>query len=267
MSAISSRALAAELVLAVERGRLQLVYQPKLDLDSGGMAGVEALARWRHKRLGEVPPSLFIPAAERHGAIDLFTDWALATALRQWTQWRDQGLVTCLAVNLSALTLRDLDFPDRLDLLCRSEGVPPDHLLLEITESASQQAVRLLDTLTRFRLKGFGLSLDDFGTGYSSLLQLRQLPYSELKIDRCFVRDAATSRESRLIVEALVHLAHGLGLVATAEGVEDEPTLALLRRLGCDRAQGYHIASPMTGAELVPWWHARGDAERGRRAA
>jgi EAL domain-containing protein (putative c-di-GMP-specific phosphodiesterase class I) len=267
MSAISGRALAAELALAVAGNRLRLVYQPKLDLDTGRMSGVEALARWNHKRLGEVPPGRFIPAAERHGTIDLFTDWALATALRQWTAWRDQGLTTCLAVNLSALTLRDLDFPDRLDRLCRSEGVPPDHILLEITESATQQAVRLLDTLTRFRLKGFGLSLDDFGTGYSSLLQLRQLPYSELKIDCCFVRDAATSRESRLIVEALIGLAHGLGLVATAEGVEDEPTLALLRRLGCDRAQGYHIATPMTGVEIVPWWHARHDSEGARHGA
>src|SRR5579875_3467104 len=189
MKGISQRALAAE-----------LVFQPKLDLDSGELAGAEALARWHHPRLGTIAPGQFIAAAEAHGIIERFTDWLLRTAFRQWCAWRDQGLITCLALNLSALSLRDLDFPDRLDFLCRSEGVPSDHVLLEITESATQKAERLLDTLTRFRIKGFGLSLDDFGTGYSSLLQLRQLPYSELKIDRCFVRDAAGARESRLIV-------------------------------------------------------------------
>jgi EAL domain-containing protein (putative c-di-GMP-specific phosphodiesterase class I) len=267
MKGISRRAIAAELALALDQDRLELVYQPKLALDTGALAGVEALARWRHPRLGDVPPGLFVPAAEAHGGIDRFTDWALAAALRQWCAWRDQGLVTCLAINLSALNLGRLDFPDRLDRLCRSEGVPSDHILLEITESATQKIERLLDTLTRFRIKGFGLSLDDFGTGYSSLLQLRQLPYSELKIDRCFVRDVAGAHESRLIVEAIVRLAHGLGLSATAEGVEDEPTLALLRRLGCDCAQGFFIAAPMAGAELVPWWLARGESAGGRRAA
>ncbi|HEY1605648.1 MAG TPA: EAL domain-containing protein [Allosphingosinicella sp.] len=267
MKGISHRALAAELALAVEEDRLDIVYQPKIALDDGALAGVEALARWHHPRLGDIPPSQFIPAAEEHGAIGPFTDWLLRRAFHQWCAWRDQGLVTCLAVNLSALSLRDLEFPDRLDLLCRGEGVPSDHILLEITESATQKTERLLDTLTRFRIKGFGLSLDDFGTGYSSLLQLRQLPYSELKIDCCFVRDAAAARESRLIVESVVRLAHGLGLIATAEGVEDEPTLALLRRLGCDRAQGFFIAAPMPGAELVTWWLTRGETAAGRRAA
>ena len=125
----------------------------------------------------------------------------------------------------------------------------------------------LFETLIALKALGIRLVLDDFGTGYSSLLQLRQLPYSELKIDRCFVRDAAAARESRLMIEAMVRLAHGLGMAATAEGVEDEPTLALLRRLGCDRAQGYFIAAPMAGAELVPWWLARGESSGARRAA
>jgi EAL domain-containing protein (putative c-di-GMP-specific phosphodiesterase class I) len=255
-SGISERALAAELGLAIERETLTLVYQPKLGIADGRMCGVEALARWRHPRFGEVPPSVFIPAAEHHGMIDLVTLWGMRTALRQWIDWREQGLVTSLAFNLSALSLRE-DFPDQLDLLCRSEGVPPDHLILEVTEGATQKEVRLLDTLTRFRLKGFGLSLDDFGTGYSSLRQLRQLPYTELKIDQCFVKDCAGARDSRLIVEAIVRLAHGLGLTATAEGVEDEAAMDLLRMLGCDCAQGYAVAAPMHGAEIVPWWLAR----------
>ena len=248
------RALASELARALDGDRLVLAYQPKLALATGRMAGVEALARWRRPGFGEVPPSLFIPAAERHGLIDRLTEWGLRAALRQWADWHGQGLTTRLAFNLSALSLRDIDFPDRLDLLCRSQGVPADQIVLEVTEGATQQQVHLLDTLTRFRLKGFGLSLDDFGTGYSSLLQLSQLPYNELKIDRCFVAGAVVGRESRLIVETIIRLAHGLGLTATAEGVEDEPTLALLAALGCDCAQGYLIAPPMSGSELVPWW-------------
>jgi EAL domain-containing protein (putative c-di-GMP-specific phosphodiesterase class I) len=167
--------------------------------------------------------------------------------------WKEQGLKTNLAFNVSALSLRDVYFPDYLHRLCQTEGVPAASITIEVTEGATQHLVRLLDTLTRFRLKGFAVSLDDFGTGYSSLLQLRQLPYSELKIDQCFVRDVARSRESRLIVEAVIGLAHGFGLAATAEGVEDEETFALLAELGCENAQGFLVARPMEGWELAPW--------------
>jgi EAL domain-containing protein (putative c-di-GMP-specific phosphodiesterase class I) len=146
-----------------------------------------------------------------------------------------------------------MHFPDHLQRLCQLEGVPCEALVLEVTEGATQHAVRLLDTLTRFRLKGMGLALDDFGTGYSSLLQLRQLPYTELKIDQCFIADCAADPESRIIVKSLIDLAHGLGLTATAEGVEDEDTLRLLIALGCDRVQGFLVAEPMKAAGLVPW--------------
>jgi EAL domain-containing protein (putative c-di-GMP-specific phosphodiesterase class I) len=137
-----------------------------------------------------------------------------------------------------------------------TQGVPCDHLTVEVTESATQNVVRLLDTLTRFRLKGISVSLDDFGTGYSSLMQLRRLPYSEIKIDQGFVRDAVVSCESRLICKAIVDLAHGMGLVATAEGVEDLETWALLKALGCDDAQGFLISKPIAGAALPRWLRA-----------
>jgi EAL domain-containing protein (putative c-di-GMP-specific phosphodiesterase class I) len=217
--------LALELQLAIERHELSLLYQPKV----------------------------FIGLAERYGSIDALTEWVLRTGLAQWRSWSEQGLKTNIAFNISALSLRDIYFPDYLHRLCQTEGVPPANVTIEVTEGATQHLVRLLDTLTRFRLKGISVSLDDFGTGYSSLLQLRQLPYSELKIDRCFVRDAATSRESRLIIEAMIGLARGFGLTATAEGVEDEATLALLAELGCEQAQGYLIARPMEGWQLAPW--------------
>jgi EAL domain-containing protein (putative c-di-GMP-specific phosphodiesterase class I) len=251
--ATSDGDMATALQLAAERHELSLVYQPKLDLGTGGLAGVEALLRWRSPEFGAVGPATFIPLAERSGAIDGLTEWGVRAALGQWITWRDQGVKLSIAINISALTLRDVHFPDFLQRLCLLQGVPCDQLVLEVTEGATQHAVRLLDTLTRFRIKGMGLALDDFGTGYSSLLQLRQLPYTELKIDRSFIDDVATDPESRLIVKSVIDLAHSLGLSATAEGVKTREALDLLIELGCDQAQGFLIAEPMAGPELVPW--------------
>jgi EAL domain-containing protein (putative c-di-GMP-specific phosphodiesterase class I) len=165
-----------------------------------------------------------------------------------------------------------VEFPDFLQRLCLLDGVPCEQITVELTEGATQHVLRLLDTLTRFRLKGMGVALDDFGTGYSSLLQLRQLPFTELKIDQCFVADAAREEDSRLIVKSVIDLAHALGLTAVAEGVEDAETLALLDDLGCDHVQGYYVARPMNPGNLVPWiletrsrWQQLGSA--GRRIA
>jgi EAL domain-containing protein (putative c-di-GMP-specific phosphodiesterase class I) len=245
--------LATRLEAAIAAGALSLEYQPKIALATGALAGVEALARWRDPQIGPIPPVRFVAIAERHGLIDGLTEWLLRTALAQWSSWEREGHQVRLAVNVSALSLRDPALPDRLERLCAREGVPCDFLTIEITESATQQLVQLLDTLTRIRLKGMGMALDDFGTGYSSLLQLRQLPYSELKIDQAFVRDATASRESRLIIKALIDLAHGMGLSATAEGVEDIETLTLLREWGCDEAQGYLMSRPIAGPDLPAW--------------
>jgi EAL domain-containing protein (putative c-di-GMP-specific phosphodiesterase class I) len=253
---VSPEAWATRLQLALERGELSLVYQPKVHLATGAISGVEALARWLDPELGPVCPSLFVPVAERFGLIDALTDWGLRTALGQWAAWAEQGTRIHLAFNISALSLRDPYLPDYIQRLCMTEGVPCDHLTVEVTESATQNVVRLLDTLTRFRLKGMGVSLDDFGTGYSSLMQLRRLPYSEIKIDQGFVRDAVVSSESRLICKAIVDLAHGIGLVATAEGVEDLETWTLLKALGCDDAQGFLISKPLPGPALPRWLRA-----------
>ena len=249
----SEAELVTELQLAVERDELSLLYQPKVSVADDRLVGVEALVRWPHRTFGTVEPSAFVPLAERYGLIDALTDWVLRRGLKQWVTWSEQGLRTSIAFNVSALSLRDVYFPDYLHRLCQTEGVPAECLTIEVTEGATQHLVRLLDTLTRFRLKGMSLALDDFGTGYSSLLQLRQLPYNELKVDQCFVGEAVRSRESRLIVKAVIDLAHGLGLSATAEGVEDSETLALLGELGCDHVQGFFIARAMEGWELAPW--------------
>jgi EAL domain-containing protein (putative c-di-GMP-specific phosphodiesterase class I) len=245
--------LATDLQLAIQRNELFLAYQPKIDLATGELAGVEALARWNHPRHGAIEPAAFVQAAERFGLIDSLTEWVLLDMLRQWVCWSEQGLRMNVAINVSALCLRDVWLPDYLHRCCQREGVPAECITVEVTEGATQHVVRLLDTLTRIRLKGMEVALDDFGTGFSSLLQLRQLPYSELKIDKCFVRDAAVSQECRVIVKAVVDLAHGLGLRTTAEGVEDLKTFALLKEFGCDLAQGFVIARPLEGSGLAEW--------------
>ena len=247
---------AAAVAAAIEASEIVLLYQPKLDLATREIAGVEALARWRRPG-GEVQPAAFVPEIEACGAIDLFSEWAIGTAARAWTGWRAQGVEIDLAVNISALNLKHVRFPDTVTKICAEAGLPPERLTLELTEGATQDPTRLMDTIARFRLKGIGISLDDFGTGYGSLCQLRMLPFTELKIDRSFVSDLPTSRDSRAITRGLIQIAHDLGLGVTAEGVEDEETLETLARFGCDRAQGFHIAPPMAGDGLVPWLRSR----------
>lgn len=238
---------------ALREQRLHMVYQPKISLRDGGLIRVEALVRWDDPELGPVPPSRFVPLAEEHGLIDELTQWGLRTILRQWLDWRDAGLDTCVAFNISALSLQHLDFPDLVERMCRALDVPTDRLVLELTEGATQPLVKLIDTLTRFRIKGIGLAIDDFGTGYSSLMQLRQLPFSEVKIDQAFVADLGRSRDCRLIVQSVVELAHGLGLTVTAEGVETIEQLRLIGELGCDVAQGYLISQPLAPERLIRW--------------
>ena len=238
---------------ALARQELRLVYQPKVSLKDGRLTRVEALVRWDDPDRGPVSPSRFVPLAEKHGLIDQLTEWGLKTTLHQWRIWREQGLETRLAFNISAISLQRLDFPDMVERLCREMEVPTDQLVLELTEGATQQFVNLMDTLTRFRIKGIGLAIDDFGTGYSSLLQLRQLPFTELKIDRCFIVDLPSAHDSRLIVKTIIELAHGLGLIATAEGVETVEQLRLIRELGCDVVQGFLIAPPLEPGELMSW--------------
>ena len=238
---------------ALKKQQLHLVYQPKVSLLDGSLKRVEALVRWDDPELGSVEPSLFIPIAERHGLIDDLTQWGLRTALRQWLEWCDNGIDTCIAFNISALSLEQLDFPDLVERMCRALEVPTDRLVLELTEGATQPLIKLIDTLTRFRIKGIGLAIDDFGTGYSSLMQLRQLPFTEVKIDQSFIADAERSRDCRLIIQSVAELAHGLGLTATAEGVETIEQLRLVRELGCDLVQGYLISPPLDPQGLKAW--------------
>jgi EAL domain-containing protein (putative c-di-GMP-specific phosphodiesterase class I) len=240
--------------------RLKMAYQPKVSLADGSLKRVEALVRWTDPELGAVAPSRFVPLAEKHGLIDELTQWGLRTTLRQWIDWCDQGIDTCIAFNISALSLQHLDFPDLVERMCRALEVPADRLVLELTEGATQPLIKLMDTLTRFRIKGIGLAMDDFGVGYSTLMQLRQLPFTEIKIDRFFVSDATTSKDSAAIVASIIDLAHRLDLTVTAEGVETIEQLMMMRDMGCDVAQGYFVGRPLDPENLASWiadWAAR----------
>jgi EAL domain-containing protein (putative c-di-GMP-specific phosphodiesterase class I) len=247
--------LLASFSQALTEQRLRMVYQPKVSLSDGQLKRVEALVRWDDPERGPIEPSRFVPLAEDHGLIDELTHWGLRTILRQWLDWCEEGIDTCIAFNISALSLQHLDFPDLVERMCRALDVPTERLVLELTEGSTQPLIKLMDTLTRFRIKGIGLAIDDFGTGYSSLMQLRQLPFTEVKIDKAFVDDVVRSRDCRLIIQSIADLAHGLGLTVTAEGVETVEQLRLIRELGCDLVQGYLISPPLEPQELKPWRH------------
>jgi EAL domain-containing protein (putative c-di-GMP-specific phosphodiesterase class I) len=253
MSRKEQQALLGGFQRALEEQRLHMAYQPKVSLGDGGLTRVEALVRWDDPALGPVEPSRFVPMAEEHGLIDELTLWGLRTILKQWLEWREDGIDTSIAFNISALSLQHLDFPDLVERMCRALEVPTDRLVIELTEGATQPLIKLMDTLTRFRIKGIGLAIDDFGTGYSSLMQLRHLPFTEVKIDKAFVADVTKSRDCRLIIQAITDLAHGLGLIATAEGVETIDQLRAVRELGCDIVQGYLISPALDPAALKGW--------------
>jgi EAL domain-containing protein (putative c-di-GMP-specific phosphodiesterase class I) len=243
--------LESALAHAIANDDLLLEYQPKLDLKSGRIFGVEALVRWQHTTRGLVAPDHFIALAEESDLIQDLTRWVFGTAMRQTAAWRRDGLALEIAVNLSACNLKVLDLPDWMAATCRDEELPTKAVTLEFTESAAMDdPVQAMDVLTRLRLKGFQLSVDDFGTGYSSLVQLQRLPFSELKVDKSFVMQMQQNTDCRVIVEAVIGLGQKLGLRVVAEGVETASTLDALRHLGADAAQGYFISRPIIAGKI-----------------
>lgn len=249
------------LLQAIVQGELINVYQPQIELATGQVAGVETLVRWQHPEDGLVGPEHFIPLAEEHHLIDDLTRSMLGHALMQARAWNEAGLRLHVGVNISMDNLGALDFPDFVARALVTAGVPPEQLVLEVTESRLMtNALAALDILTRLRLKHIGLSIDDFGTGHSSLAQLRDIPFDELKLDKGFVHGAHRDNSNRAILEANLGMARQLGMRTVAEGVEDREDWDLLQQLRCDVAQGYFIARPMAGSEIVRWmqeWEAR----------
>ena len=246
--------LAAELRHAIERGQLTLHYQPKADLRTGAITGVEALLRWHHPDYGFVPPDEFIPLAEHTGLIRDLTRWVLAASIAQCGSWNRRGIHFNVAVNLSVRTLVDVGLPDEVELLLRKAGVSPSSLTLEITESSIMaDPARSIGVLDRLSELGITLSIDDFGTGYSSLSYLKKLPVGEVKVDRSFVMNMISDQDDAVIVRSTIDLARNLGLRVVAEGVEDRSTWDRLSDLGCDAAQGYYLGRPMPVVQLDRW--------------
>jgi diguanylate cyclase (GGDEF)-like protein len=246
--------LLGELRRALDNDELALLFQPKVTLAGGDFWGAEALVRWNHPERGPLGAGSFVPAAEHTALIRPLTQWVLNAALAECRQWRDRGRDLRLAVNVSARNLLEADFADNVLALLADWQLPASCLLLEVTESAIMlEPDRAEAVLLRFADVGIELAIDDFGAGYTSLAQLRTLPVQEIKIDQGLVAHIAVSVNDALIVRAVIELAQGLGLRTVAEGVEDEATLQVLKVMGCDIAQGYHIARPMPAADLIRW--------------
>lgn len=250
-----------DLLAALAADQWVLHYQPKVDLHTGALVGTEALIRWQHPRDGLVYPDRFIGLAEDGGLIDAITDWVLRAALAQLAQWHLAGLHIHMAINVSMENLRDPGFSRRVGAMLRPTCLSPPDVTLEVTESRFMSLEpEPLETLVRLRMQRFGLSVDDFGTGHSSLAQLRDVPFTELKIDRGFVHGARHNQLIRPMLEGSIGIAQRLGVQTVAEGVEDADDWALLCEIGCDIAQGYFIGRPMPGEHLPVWlaeWQAR----------
>jgi diguanylate cyclase (GGDEF)-like protein len=250
--------LLGDLRRALDAHEVHLHYQPKVRFD-GQVAGLEALVRWVHPERGKVPPDEFIAIAESSGLMPHLTEYVLETALGQVAHWREQGLFVPVAVNVSPRDVHTPGFAGSVAARLARHGVPAGALQLEITEHVLlEDPQRAADTLNQLTAHGVKMSLDDFGTGYSSLVHLRRLPVSELKIDRSFVARLAVDTEDAEIVRCTVDLAHSLGLLVVAEGVEDDETWERLRDLGCDAVQGWLVAAAMPPEETTAWLRARG---------
>lgn len=245
--AVARQQLETALRGALQRNELFLHYQPQFRLSDGALTGVEALARWRSPEFGLVPPDRFIPLAEENGAILEIGAWVLREACRQLAEWRAAGVdLPAMAINLSAQQIKRGRTPDLVNAACRAAGVDPSRIELEVTESMAMEQFSDDGALQGLRDCGVRLSIDDFGTGHSSLSRLRRLPVQKLKIDRSFIEDIGRDREDEEIVATIVTLGRSLGLEVIAEGVETEIQADFLRRIGCDMAQGYLFAKPMT---------------------
>ena len=244
----------SELRHAIDNNQLILHFQPKVCLKTNGISGVETLVRWLHPQYGLIPPDQFIQLAEQTGLIKSITMWVLNDAMLQCSMWHRSGTDLKVAVNLSARNLQDPELPDYISGLLKKWGVHPDFLKLEITESTVMTNHKLSsEVLLRLSDLGIRHSIDDFGTGHSSLAYIKNLPVSEIKIDKSFIMNMITSKNDIHIVQAAIELGHHLGLNVVAEGVQNKETFDLLAQLGCDEAQGYFISRPVAAPELINW--------------
>jgi predicted signal transduction protein with EAL and GGDEF domain len=247
-------ALIADMRRAIEEGQFLLHYQPLIDLKTGHVRGVEALARWVHPTEGMIPPGRFIPLAEHTGLIRPLGLWVLDAAIRQGAEWKKEGLDLSVTVNLAADNLQDPQFYETLSSILASTGADPGRLTLEVTESAMMAYPdRAKQVLGLLRAVGVRVSIDDFGTGYSSLSYLKELPVDEVKVDKGFIKDVTDVEQAASITRAVIELGHSLGLDVVAKGVEDRPTRDLVAAWGCDTGQGYYFGRALPATEFRNW--------------
>ncbi len=246
--------LLGELRHAIENDALQLYFQPQISLQDFSVAGAEVLIRWIHPEYGFIPPDEFIPLAERTGVIHPLTYWICRRAFEFKRSLDSQGIDIHLSINISARNLQDPHFVEQIAKMADEVGISLKRIIMELTETAvmtdPEDALRVMKELNG---QGIRLSIDDFGTGYSSLSYLKQLPVEEIKIDRSFVMEMVKSKDDPVIVRTTVTMGHNLSMEVVAEGIEDDSTLHALKEMGCDLAQGYHIARPMPAADFFAW--------------
>jgi EAL domain-containing protein (putative c-di-GMP-specific phosphodiesterase class I) len=257
-----------EIVEGIRNDEFEPFFQPKVELASGRIKGAEALARWRHPQKGIVAPHAFVGPLEEHNLIDKLTWLMLSKAVDFCCEWRTKsGLDVSVSINVSAKSLADVNFAERVIELVKCKSHDCRNIILEVTESAATTDIgHSLENLSRLRMKGFGLSIDDYGTGYSSLQQLARIAFTEIKIDQSFIKSAATKQAARTILESSIDMAKKLGIVTVAEGIETEKDWDLLRELRCDLAQGYLIAKPLECSEFLAWaWDRPGVGWRLKR--
>lgn len=242
-------------------------FQPKIALQTGKVVGAEALARWRTPEFGMISPSVFIPIAEEAGLMREVTDCILSSAMSLGRRLIERNPGFTIAVNISGSLMADLTLPDRIEEILRREGVGPSSLTVEITETSAMADVdRANDILVRLRIKKIGTAIDDFGTGYSSLSALARLPFSELKIDQSFIKGCESDEDMMKIVDASVALAKAFNMKVVAEGVESSEALEIIRRIGCDVAQGFFFAPSLRRSSAERWIsqrNSRADAQAG----
>jgi len=259
--------LESSLRLALDKKELFLMYQPQMDIATGRIIGLEALARWRHPELGLVPPDKFIRVAENTGLIKPIGEWVLRTACCQAREWQDDGLTAVpVAVNVSPVQFRQEDFCELIRTVLKETGLAPQHLELELTESLLlANADVMLSVIEELNAMGLTLAIDDFGTGYSNFGYLKQFRVSKLKIDRSFIRDVAVNHDDAAITTAIISMARSLNLKVIAEGVEDEAQMSFLRAHRCDEIQGYYFSKPLAVDQVAD--KLRGDSAEARVGA
>jgi len=244
----------ADIAQALALGQLILYYQPVIEIGTRRVKGAEALIRWAHPSRGLLPPADFLDDIVKDGLMQPMTEHVLTTAIHQAAKWHHAGEDLTVSVNVTASSLLELSLPDRITEMCAGHQIPPEKLVLEVTETeAMRDVTRTMDVLLRMRIRNIGVSIDDFGTGHSSLRELQRMPFSEMKIDKSFVMDMVNNRDCMVIVNSIIDLGRNLGLKVIAEGVEDVRIWRMLAERKCDFAQGFYMAKPMPPEEFNRW--------------